>query len=264
MGTIPLELLARADVAAWVSAMAEAGSSGKTIANKHGLLSAALNVALADGLIESNPAAGTRLPRTERPEMVFLTLAEFRQLRAGFTDHWQPLLDFMVMSGARFGEVAALRPSDVDPDRETVHIGRGFKRTYEKGNTYEIGSTKTRRSERTISVDSEILDALDYSHDYLFTNTKGGHLRGSGWRSNVWYPSLKRAQAAGLKKSPRIHDLRHTYASWQFAKGTDILTISREMGHESTATTSNLYGHLDRSNAASAAKRMAADLRADD
>lgn len=263
MGTIPLELLARTDVAGWVSAMAGTGSSGKTIANKHGLLSAALNVAVADELIASNPAAGTRLPRTERAEMVFLTAAEFRQLRAGFTDHWHPLLDFMVTSGARFGEVAALRPSDVDRENNTVRIRRGFKRTYEKGNTYELGPTKTVRSDRTVSVTRAVLGALDYTHEYLFANTRGGHLRGAGWRANVWYPSLKRAQAAGLEKSPRIHDLRHTYASWQIAKGTDMLTISRELGHESYNTTANLYGHLDRRNAALAAERMGADLRDD-
>jgi integrase len=261
IGQIPLELLTYADVAGWVELMSKAGSSGKTIANKHGFLSAALNVAVTTGHIQSNPAAGTRLPRTEHKEMVFLTRDEFDQLRAGFTDYWHPFLDFLVHSGVRFGEAAALRPADVDRENGTVRIGRGFKRTYEPGNAYEIGPTKTRRSERIIDVDRDFLDPLDYTREYLFTNTKGGHLRVAGWRSNVWYPSLKRAQDLGLKKKPRIQDLRHTCASWMSADGIHPQQIQYQLGHESITTTMDRYSHLDRRNSAAAAARMASATR---
>ncbi len=262
MGTIPLELLAPSDVAAWVEAMAKAGSSGKTIQNKHGFLASALNAAVVAGHIESNPAAGTRLPRTETGEMVFLTPAEFQQLKTGFTDRWWPLLDFMVVSGARFGEIAGLRPGDVDQERATVFIGRTWKRTYEKGAGYELGATKTKKSVRTISVSKSVLETLDYSREYLFTNSRGGPLRVAGWRTNVWYPSVARAGEGenGLKKAPRIHDMRHTCASWMIANGVDLLTVQRHLGHESITTAVNLYGHLDRKNADAAAEVMAAAL----
>ncbi len=262
LGAIPLALLAPADVAAWVEAMAKAGSSGKTIQNNHGFLASALNTAVAAGHIPANPAAGTRLPRTERPEMIFLTQEEFRQLRTGFTDRWLPLLDFMVASGARFGEIAALRPSDVDRQRGTVHIGRAWKRTYVKGDGYELGAPKTKKSVRTISVAPAILDGMDYSREYLFVNSRGGPLRVAGWRANVWYPSVDRAQKKeeGLKKAPRIHDMRHTCASWMIAAGVPLPVIQRHLGHESIATTVNLYGHLDRKESDAAAAVMAAAL----
>lgn len=264
IGGIALELLAHADVAEWVKSMD--GSAGKTIANKHGLLSAALNEAVRAELIPNNPAAGTRLPRTERAEMVFLTRPEFAQLLLGFTAHWQPLVEFMALSGARFGEISALRPSDVDRVNGTVRIARARKRTYEKGAMYEVGPTKTKRSERVINVTSTALDKLDYSGDWLFTNTKGGPLQLAGWRANVWYPSVLRARNrdGGLAKKPRIHDMRHTCASWMIARGIPLPVIQQHLGHESISTTVNLYGHLDRSQAAAAAELIGADLYAAD
>ena len=45
----------------------------KTVRNKHGFVSSALNAAVKSGRIAVNPAAGQRLPRTERKEMVFLS-----------------------------------------------------------------------------------------------------------------------------------------------------------------------------------------------
>lgn len=264
IGAIPLELLTHADVADWVKSMD--GAAGKTIANKHGLLSAALNEAVRAELIPTNPAAGTRLPRTERAEMVFLTRQEFAQLLVGFTDHWQPLVEFMALSGARFGEISALRPGDVDRVNGTVRIARARKRTYEKGAMYEVGPTKTKRSERVINVTATALDKLDYSGDWLFTNTKGGPLQLAGWRANVWYPSVQRARAVdgGLAKKPRIHDMRHTCASWMIARGIPLPVIQQHLGHESISTTVNLYGHLDRSQAAAAAELIGADLYAAD
>lgn len=256
VGEIPLELLDRADVTGWVQAMSKAGSSGKTIANKHGLLSAALNAAVRAGLIPSNPAEGIRLPRSEKAEMVFLTHGEFLLLLSGFTDRWKPLVEFLVASGVRFGEASALRPSDVDLEAGTVRVVRARKRTYEKGANYEVGPTKTQRSVRTINVPKDVLDKLDYSGEWLFVNTRGGPVKVSSWRTNVWYKSVARAQKLGLKKAPRIHDMRHTCAKWMVDGGVPLPVVQAHLGHEDIQTTINLYFHVDRANFESAADVM--------
>jgi integrase len=258
IGKIPLELLVRGDVVEWVNGMT---TSGKTIANKHGLLSAALNAAVRAELIPSNPAVGVRLPRSEKPEMVFLTKEEFAQLQAGFTDYWQPLIEFMALSGMRFGEISALKPSDVDREACTVRIARSRKRTYEKGANYEVGPTKTQRSERTINVHRTVLEKLDYSGEWLFTTTRGKPILVSSWRTNVWYKSVGRAQERhGLGKAPRIHDMRHTCASWMIQAGVPLPVVQAHLGHESIATTINLYAHIDRASHASAAELIGAGL----
>jgi integrase len=255
IGDVPITVLSRDDIAEFVQAMEERDLAGKTISNRHGFLSAALNSAVKQELIPSNPAAGTRLPRSEKAEMVFLNADEYALLWEGFSKYWRPMLDFMVMSGLRFGELTALKPSDVDLDRNTVHVGRAWKRTY--GNPpYELGSTKTRMSNRTINVPHHVLEALDYSGEFLFLNTVGKPVWASTYRNGVWYPSVNRAKQLGLKKAPRIHDMRHTCASWMIADGTPLPTVQRHLGHESYSTTVGIYGHLDRRDAEAAADRI--------
>jgi integrase len=218
-GHLPLSKLTRADLAAWVNEMAGAGASQKTMNNKYGFLAGVLNQAVRDGDLPFNPCEGVRVPRTEQREMVFLTNDEFRILKAEFSEHYQPFVEFLVSSGCRFNEAAALKPSDVDLEAGTVRISRAWKRD---GTYYEIGPPKTPKSRRTINVPKRVLEQLDYSGEWLFTTTKGGPIRLTTWRANVWYKSLAKAQAVDpknpdkpvLTKSPRIHDLRHTCASW--------------------------------------------------
>lgn len=253
LGPVPLDVLTADDIAEWVQELAERELAGKTIANRHGFLSAALNAAVSAHHIPYNPALGTRIPRTERAEMCFLTHDEFDLLESRFMPRWRPLVRFMVASGARFGEVTALRPGDVDRARGTVHIGRSWKRTYDESG-YEIGATKTKRSDRTISVSKSVLDDLDYNREYLFLNGADKPVRAPSFRNGVWYPAVRKAQSEGLLKKPRIHDMRHTCASWMIAGGANMYAVQRHLGHESIQTTINLYSHLDRKDAEAAAE----------
>jgi hypothetical protein len=82
--------------------LSEKGASGKTVANKHGFLSSALNAAVRAGRISSNPAAGQRLPRSERQEMLCLSHADFAQLLANIPEFWRPLVEFLAASGCRW------------------------------------------------------------------------------------------------------------------------------------------------------------------
>lgn len=258
LGVIPLAQLSRDDIARWIQAMRDAGAAGKTIANKHGFLSAALNAATSRGHIPANPALGVRLPRTEHGERRFLTRAEFNTLVAEVAEYWQPMIRFLVTSGARLGEATSLRPGDVNLEDGTVRIIRGWKRDLSGG--HRLGPTKTKKSERTINVDRKVLDQLDYSGEWLFTNSgrgarnRGGPVRAANLRANVWWPALERAQLPPPR--PRLHDLRHTCASWLIAKGKSLPVIQQHLGHESIKTTVDLYGHLDRSSYLDAATAL--------
>lgn len=261
LGAIPLDLLSRDDCARWVDAMHAAGASGKTIANKHGLLSGALEAAVSAGHIAANPAASVRLPRTERPEMRFLTHEEFATLLAAVSQRWRPMVRFLVASGARLSEVTSLRPNDVDRAASTVRISRAWKRN--PGGP-QLGPPKTRKSVRTINVPADVLADLSYSGDWLFTNSglgnrnPGGFVRPHNFRLNVWWPALERAQLSPPR--PRIHDLRHTCASWLIQAGIPLPVIQQHLGHESIKTTIDCYGHLDRASGQAAAAAIAAAL----
>lgn len=261
IGTIPLADLTEEDVALWVQDLEEAGAAPKTIANKHGFLSGALAAAVPKH-IKANPAAGRRLPRGDGDdhEMLFLSRDEFGLLLSEVTEPWRPMIEFLVASGCRLGEATALKPGDVDLEHSTVKIVRAWNRS-NKG--YKIGPTKTKWSKRTIKVSAAVLAKLDLGGEWLFTNpgrgrrNDGGPVRPINLRRNVWYPAVERA---GFDPPPRIHDLRHTCASWMIQGGVPLLVVSRHLGHQSIQVTANVYGHIDLTTAAAAADVIGAML----
>jgi hypothetical protein len=60
-----------------------------------------------------------------------------------------------------------------------------------------------------------------------------GHIPADWFRRQVWYPAR---EAAGLD-GVRVHDLRHTHASWLLAGGADLQAVKECLGHSSIATT---------------------------
>lgn len=263
LGEIPLTALSRDDVARWINDMQQPDedtgriTSGKTIANKHGFLAGALNAAVRDGLLKANPCEGNRLPRWDRADMTFLERDEFRTLIAAVPEYWQPLVQFLVSSGCRWSEATALKPAAVDLVAGTVRITKAWK-TGDGG--YKLGVPKTKMSVRTINVPTTVLEQLDLTGEWVFTNSgRGqGHFSGGVVRAdegpvrihsfnpNVWAPAVKRAQKEGLRKKPRVHDLRHTCASWLIQAGRPLPAVQQHLGHESITTTVGVYGHLDR------------------
>jgi integrase len=200
----------------WINSLT---SSGKTIANQHGFLSSALNSAVRDGLLAANPCANQRLPRTPRKEMVFLDRSEFQRLVAAFSDHYQPLVTFLVASGARFSEVTALAPADVNRKAGTVRIFKSWKPV---PGGYQLGAPKTAKSVRTINVHKTVLDHLDYSSDWLFTTTEGGPVRLYSWRSNVWNKALR--ATATTSTSPEWR--RTSTTAWRRTSTTATTSIN--------------------------------------
>lgn len=61
-----------------------------------------------------------------------------------------------------------------------------------------------------------------------------GHLPRDWFRHQVWAPACA---AAGLDPRPRLHDLRHSHASWLLAGGADLQVVKERLGHGSIATT---------------------------
>jgi integrase len=257
IGPLPLSAFTNADAAQWLNSLTGAA---KTAANKHGFLAGALNAAVRARHISANPCDGNRLRRDAPSEMAFLTHEEFALLHSCVSEYWQSMVEFLVASGARFGEAAALRPGDIDLADGTVRIQRAWR--YVVGHGFQLGPPKTKRSIRTIDVAPSVLGNLDLTGAWVFTNSgRGWHggpddpVRGPNFHTNVWVPALTKAREKGLTKKPRVHDLRHTNASWLIQAGVPLTVIQRHLGHESIQTTSDRYGHLDRRNS-----RVVADV----
>lgn len=243
------------DVVHWIKAM-QAKSwrgepmSAKTIANKHGLLSATMTTAVRMRIRPDNPCKGVKLPKSTSTEdpIRFIEKAEWQRIISCMDLHFVPFFQLLIGTGLRFGEATALTPKDfsLDGPTPTVKITKAWKEDGAGG--YYIGPPKTKRSKRTVSMAPSTVEAIrgvvEAAGDgYVFTLKRGGVMRSGSTYNRAWDPAL---QAAGIPKSdrPRMHDCRHSHASWMIAAGMEIFALSRRLGHESITTSLDRYSHL--------------------
>ena len=260
LGALPLTAVNDQAIARWVQAQP---GSGKTIANKHGFLSAALAGAVSAKHIPANPCDGRRLPPKDSDEMVFLTPEEFAVIRDALPVQWQPLATFLVTTGMRFSEATALQFRDIDAEAGTARISRAWKYTGEA--TRKLGPPKSKKSRRTINLSDHAIESAGELKgrkptEFVFTNMIGRPITAQRFHKGGWRPTVVKLEEE-LGKLPRPHDLRHSCASWMIAAGVPLPVIQQHLGHESITTTVDRYGHLDRRSAQAASDALTAALK---
>jgi integrase len=246
----------------------ELSYSRKSLENQRGLLAGVLSRAVEKGYLAKNPAKGVRLPRgreSERVEMRILTPDEFADVEAAMHPHYRPILRFLWGTGCRWGEAVALQVSDLQRGRNErgeveviAHIRRAVK--WSPDGQRRTAAPKTKRSNRRIVIPPDLHAELEQlcagkdRGDLVFTASRGGEIRHRTFWSRYWLPAV-----AGLEPRPRIHDLRHSHASWLLGRGVAIHVVQARLGHESIKTTVDTYSHLlpDAQSAAAAAAALA-------
>jgi integrase len=271
-GDLPLEVVSAELVSKWVNEQAAKGAASKSIQNRHGFLSSLMRSALQDELIRRNPCTKTRIKKTVTPENVFLTPDEFTTLLSYIHPHYQSLVYLLAATGLRWGEAVALTPADINLEARTLHVSKAWKSSKENG--WYIGPPKTSRSRRTVSFDDDLAHELVplMGRTYLFETPSGKPVNHSHFYLEVWNPARRLANglaafdktrgtgdayrprtggiwdrtpaAEPIRKMPRIHDLRHSHASWLLADGNSMFVVQRRLGHESIETTEKTYSHI--------------------
>lgn len=225
----------------------------------HAVLSAALNQAVRWGLVDSAVTAKASPPplrvephRLPSPDAV-------RGLIAAAESRGQPVLAAAIAiattTGARRGELLALRWSDVDLDGGLVSIERSIK--HDDGPGWVVGSIKT-HAQRRIAMDpfsvevlrkhglhaqqraAAALVSLD-PDGYVFTLDPTGR---TPMKPDSLAQSFRRLCAKEGIEGISLHTLRHFSASALAASGRDVRTIAGRLGHSDAATTLRLYPHM--------------------
>jgi integrase len=233
--------------------------SEKSLKNQRGLLMGVLDRAVAEKHIPANPAKRRlRMPSgavaRHHDDMRILTPDEFSVLIKGIHEHYRPLVRFLFGTGCRWGEAVALEVGDVRLPNVTIR--RAEK--YSPGE-YRVAGPKTKRGRRTIALPVEIqadLKSLTEGREsdaLVFTAPEGGRVRHRTFWDRYWREAAEKVPAP----RPRIHDLRHSHASWLLGRGVPIHVVQARLGHESIKTTVDTYSHL-----LPDAQKMAADAAA--
>lgn len=262
LGEYPVDAVQKEDIGRWVSwqekqyparafkdGKLRAGAepvAAKTIRNYHALLSNVFKAAVEAGYRPDNPAKRTRLRRGTPREAVFLSRDEFAAIYAQVPAFYQPFVAFLVFSQLRWSEATALKWDRVNTDTipPTVRVTRAWKKNPDDGAPV-LGTVKSSKSRRTVSLWPQLIAQLGPRRgpdDFVFHGRqKAERLWYGPFRERIWMPAVQRAD---IGKQPRIHDLRHTGASWLIADGTPLPFIQARLGHESITTTVGVYGHL--------------------
>lgn len=257
----PLAAVTELDVREWLRGL-EAGThpwlmrpaAPATIRRLLTQAASAVAAAQSAGLVDRNVFRGHRLPRRDRDahqELTVLTHEEWAILRDCLpAGPYRDLCTVLIGTGMRWGEATALAVGSVEPMTRPprLHVAQAWQDDGRGG--YQLGTPKSVRSRRTLTITTAVLDALiphlsaKTDDQLVFTTPGGAPVRSSNFRYRVWEPALRAAGERGMTKRPRIHDLRHSHASWLIAGGRTAVSVQRRLGHESVQTTERIYVHL--------------------
>lgn len=234
-------------VRSWVAAMATSGAGAATIENALGVLRGVLSAAVEDGLIPANPAAGVRAPRRTPKAKRYLTHQQVAALAAECGDD-AVIVDTLVYTCIRAGELAGLRVADVDFLRRRLNISRSI--SYVRGAGMVESATKTYES-RSIPLVASLAEPLSRRaagkarDDLLFGGAEGETWRVNNWRRRVFHPAVARCRKADdTFPALTVHDLRAAGISLLIAAGANLKLVQLYAGHASGSVTADVYGSL--------------------
>jgi integrase len=282
LGERRLDQLTTADVRQVLAVLAKPKAEGgqglrpRTVAYARSVLRLALNTAIADGLLLVNPACGKNLvPKADRRELSVLSGVQVRQLLdATRDDAHGPLWALVLLTGMRPSEALGLRWADVRFDRGEVQVLRKLRRPH-NGSTWVLEACKTTKSQRSIPLIAEAVEALQrhrdrqaverlvagegyHDHSFVFAEPDGEPWRRDGVYKYHWLPMLKRL---GL---PRValKDARHSCATMLLESGVPMKVVQEILGHASMTLTADTYSHVTPAFKRQAADALAAHLAA--
>lgn len=240
LGDLRLIQLTPFRIQAWMTQLDRDGRNPATVKKAHTLLKTALGVrgAVGDNRLPANPCQSVPAPTVERGQKwTLLTRDQFEQILT-HAPGWEPLLLVAAFGGLRWGELAELRRSDFNPLHGTLTISRAVD---PKG---RVGPPKSGKP-RTVTLPQRAVQALDEHTKMLlpdaliFTAPRGGRLSASNFRLRVWTRACTKAGVTA-----RVHDLRHSCASWLLDSGATLAQVRDHLGH-SSVTVTELYLHTD-------------------
>ena len=272
IGALPVKSIRTIDLdQLYLGLSREVGLAPATVRQVHAVIRRAFGQAVRWGWVATNPAANASPPRLTSSGIFPPDVEQVVALLAKANETDRTLGRFLhvaVATGARRGEVCALRWQDLDVGNRTITISRSIAAV--EGGLMEK-STKSHAARR-IALHPDTLVILQAQRDDAEALAKAAETKllnaafifspdPDGKRPVDPGSITKRFQklrgSLGLD-TVRLHDLRHFAATRLLAAGVPVRTVSGRLGHANAATTLVVYGHF-----LEAADQAAADVMGD-
>ncbi|MCA3747837.1 MAG: site-specific integrase [Rubrobacter sp.] len=255
LGRIKLKTLAPAHVRGLYREKLGAGLSPRTVQYIHVTLHKALKQAVRDELIPRNASEAIKAPRPTKKEIRPLSPDQARAfLDAARGDRFETLYVLAVHCGLREGELLGLKWEDVDLDAGTLAVRRTLSET-RTGHRFEApkngkgrriklttGAMKALRRHRKAQLEERLRAAgLWEDHGLVFPNQVGKTMNAKNLTARSFKQILERA---GLPRTVRVHDLRHTCATILLKVGQHPKYVQELLGHANIGITLDTYSHV--------------------
>lgn len=207
----------------------------------------------------TNPCKGIAA-HPERKRERYLSMAELSRLRdalvqweadGNLTTRWRfaQLVRLLLLTGARLNEIMAAPWTWVDWQRQQLVVPADSHKT-----GHHTGATRRIvLSDRAIEILQALQEAQWHRGQWIIEGAQPEHHL-VGYR-RLWLALLQDAGITDL----RIHDLRHTFASYTLSHGQTLGTVGQLLGHRSAQTTTR-YAHLIDDAAQRAVAQVSSDL----
>lgn len=255
LGEVRIDKLNAPRLRQWIADLTKQGLAPKSISMARSLLRQALDQAVDDGLILANPVTRTiKAPPARASIGKALTPEQARDLLdAAKGERLEAAIRLALCLGLRRGEVCGLRWEDVDMVGATLTVNGQI--TYSPDTGIQRTEPKTVNAARSIRMPAVLLGVLRWHQ-----NRQIAEHRAMGWADPVYvfsrtstgdalppiafYHTFKRIAATAGLSDFRLHDLRHSAASFLLAEGVSLKRVQQILGHARGSTTLNIYGHL--------------------
>ena len=188
-------------------------------------------------------------PNELKKEMLFFTIDEFNQFISVEDDiMFKPLFETLYYMGLRKGELRGLQWKDIDFKNKIMRIYKQIPSIYSMDN-YKLSPLKTQNSNRDLPINDLLLADLKRLYNYKkeFKNfSQEWFVFGNDLpltKDSIRSRKNRNCKLAQVKQI-RIHDFRHSCASFLINYGASITLVAKYLGHTKIDETLNTYSHM--------------------
>ena len=255
-GTMKIQKIERRQVLAFQRGLAEGNLSTQTCNNIMKILKIILKDAVMDEIIPKNPAEGIKALKdvnAKAAETYHRALTEQEQkdfMQEMEDDYYYEFMAFLLCTGMRFGEAAALMWSDIDYRQNVIHVTKTA--TFNEERT--TGTPKSEAGKRDIPLNDTIKGVLIrqrkkqmaiFGIEQMVFLSVFGRMVDNCTVNRAIGKALDRLEKKG-KTIERFtsHAMRDTFATRYIEQGGNPQTLKTILGHSSLAMTMDLYSHV--------------------
>lgn len=219
--------------------------------------------AIADDLVQKNPAASLELPRHIKNEKRALTPEEKAALKtADLNERERAFIMIALGCGLRPGEIYALTWQDIDLKKSLINVNKSI--VFEN-NRPVVSVPKTNKSIRSVEVPAAVMQALKTYRSTsiapkLFAGKDGDYKGKTGYICE-WERIKKKMEAVlGHETDLTLYCFRHNYITALYYSNVSLKEAQRLVGHSSYKMIMDVYAHLDAQKEDTMAKLNAIDF----